>query len=162
MVNDVRGVITNVGIVSDVTLVTVYNLPNTAEITAKIFECLADGGVNVDMISLNPSQGLTQTLSFSASDGDLTSILTTVGRFKGSYPDVRTDINSKNCKLTFEGEGMKTRCGVAAAVFASLAGAGADIRLITTSETKISCLVDEVHLNAVCDAVEKDYGIKYC
>lgn len=162
MVQDIRDIITDVSVTADVTLVTVYNLPNKTEIMAKLFECLADEGVNVDMISLTPSQGLTQTVSFSASDEALTATLTTVGKIKGSYPDVRMDVNTSNCKLTFEGEAMKTRCGVAASVFASLGANGIEVKLITTSETKISCLVDEAQMATVYDVLEKVYGLTNC
>mgnify|MGYP003317376719 CR=1 FL=1 len=64
MVQDISDIITDVSVTADVTLVTVYNLPNKTEIIAKLFEALAEEGVNVDMISLTPSQLLKEPPSF--------------------------------------------------------------------------------------------------
>ena len=107
-----------------------------------------------------PLISLTYTFAYEASE--LTSTLTTVGKIKGSYPNVRMDVNTSNCKLTFKGEAMKSRCGVAASVFASLGENGVEVKLITTSETKISCLVDEAQLSTVYDVLEKVYGLTNC
>jgi aspartokinase len=112
------------------------------------------------MISLNPSQGLNQTVSFSAMDDDLSKILSTIGMFKASFPDIRTDVNSRNCKITFSGETMDTRCGVAAYVFEAFANYDVEIKLITTSETKISCLVDEAQYDKVVEILEDKFEIK--
>lgn len=159
---NIRDIITDVSVLSGNTLVTVYNLPNKTGVIAEMFECLANEGVNVDMISLTPSQGVNQTVSFSSSDGDLTKTLTTVGKIKCFYPDVRMDVNTANCKLTFKGESMKTQCGVASAVFGSLSENGIEIKLVTTSETKISCLVDEAQISTVYEVLEKVYGLTNC
>ena len=157
---DIKDIITSVNVENEITLVTVYNLPNNSESVAKIFECLAENGVNVDMISLNPSSGVYQTVSFSSNDSDLANVLSTIGFFKNSYPELRTDINTKNCKITFAGEAMRERCGVASFVFSSFGSKNIMIKLITTSETKISCLIDEAQYSVACDMLEECFGIK--
>ena len=160
MINDIREVITSVNVENGVTLVTVFNLPNNSESIADIFNCLAEKGVNVDMISLNPSSGVLQTLYFSARDGDLSDILSTLGFLKNSYRDLRIDVNTNNCKLTFAGDAMRERCGVAAFVFSSLGERNISVKLITTSETKISCLINESDYSEACDLIDKTFGIK--
>ncbi|MBQ6052442.1 MAG: ACT domain-containing protein [Clostridia bacterium] len=160
MINDIREVITSVNVENGVTLVTVFNLPNNSESIADIFNCLAEKGVNVDMISLNPSSGVRQTVSFSASDGDLSDILSTLGFLKNSYRDLRIDVNTNNCKLTFAGDAMRERYGVAAFVFSSLGERNISVKLITTSETKISCLINESDYSEACDLIDKTFGIK--
>ena len=160
MINDIREVITSVNVENGVTLVTVFNLPNNSESIADIFNCLAEKGVNVDMISLNPSSGVRQTVSFSASDGDLSDILSTLGFLKNSYRDLRIDVNTNNCKVTFAGDAMRERCGVAAFVFSSLGERNISVKLITTSETKISCLINESDYSEACDLIDKTFGIK--
>lgn len=160
MITELKDIITSVNAENDITLVTVYNLPNRTSSLSNLFTFLAKDGVNVDMISLNPSQSATQTVSFSANDFDLSNILTTVGSYKNSYPDIRMDVNTKNCKFTFAGEGMRERCGVAAFVFDAFAKVGIEIKLITTSETKISCLIDEADYTAANDMLEKAFDIK--
>ena len=160
MINDIKEIITSVNVENGVTLVTVYNLPNNPESISDIFKCLAEKGVNVDMISLNPSSGVRQTVSFSANDSDLSDILSTLGLLKKSYPDLRIDVNTNNCKLTFAGDAMREICGVAAFVFTSLGNRKISVKLITTSETKISCLIDESDYSEACDLVDKTFGIK--
>lgn len=160
MIFNIKDVITGLTVYNDITLVTVYNLPNKSTSVAKLFTLLAEADINVDMISLNPSRGLYQTVSFSAMDDDLSKILSTVGMFKTSFPDIRTDVNSRNCKITFSGETMDTRCGVAAYVFEAFAGNDVEVKLITTSETKISCLFDEVQYDKVIDLLDNKFNIK--
>ncbi len=160
MLYDIKDIITSVNVENEITLVTVYNLPNNSESVSKIFELLAENGVNVDMISLNPSSGIYQTVSFSANDSDLSNVLSTIGFFKNSYPELRTDLNTKNCKITFAGESMRERCGVAAFVFSAFSSKNITVKLITTSETKISCLIDEVQYSAAVEMLEDKFGIK--
>ncbi|MDF2685330.1 MAG: aspartokinase [Clostridia bacterium] len=157
---NIKDVITGLTFYNDITLVTVYNLPNKTTPVAKLFTLLAEADINVDMISLNPSQGLNQIVSFSAMDDDLSKILSTIGMFKTSFPDIRTDVNSRNCKITFSGETMDTRCGVAAYVFDAFANYDVEVKLITTSETKISCLVDEAQYDKVVEILEDKFEIR--
>lgn len=157
---NIKDIITGLTFYNDITLVTVYNLPNKTSSVAKLFSMLGEADINVDMISLNPSQGLSQTVSFSAMDDDLSKILSTIGIFKTSFPDIRTDVNSRNCKITFAGETMNTRCGVAAYVFEAFTVYNVEVKLITTSETKISCLVDEAQYDKVVQLLDQKFDIK--
>lgn len=157
---NIKDIIESVTVENAVTLVTVYNLPNNSDSIADIFSCLAEKGINVDMISLNPSSGVRQTVSFSAKDDDLANILSTLGLLKASYSDLRIDVNTNNSKFTFAGEKMRELCGVAAFVFSSLGEKKITVKMITTSETKISCLIDESDYSAACELVDKAYGIK--
>ena len=159
MIQNIKEIITSVNAESGITLVTVYNLPNGPDSVAQIFSSLADKEVNVDMISLNPSSGVRQTVSFSAKDEDLANILSTIGFFKNTYEELRIDINTNNCKLTFVGDAMREKCGVAAFVFNALAESKITIKLITTSETKISCLIDEADYSEACDVLDRVFGI---
>jgi aspartokinase len=159
MIDNIREIITSVNVENGITLVTAYNLPNNSESVADIFNCLAEKDVNVDMISLNPSSGVHQTVSFSANDDDLTNILSTLGMLKTTYADLRIDVNTNNCKLTFAGDAMREKCGVAAFVFNALGEKKIPVKLITTSETKISCLIDESDYSDVCDLLDKTFGI---
>ncbi len=159
MIN-IKDIIDSVTVENAVTLVTVYNLPNNSESIADIFNCLAEKNINVDMISLNPSSGVHQTVSFSAKDDDLTNILFTLGLLKASYSDLRIDVNTNNSKFTFAGEKMREMCGIAAFVFSSFDEKKISVKMITTSETKISCLIDESDYSAACELIDKTYGIK--
>jgi len=160
MNENINKIITNVSLNNDITLVTVYNLPNDLSAIAQLFKQLADNSVNVDMISLNPSQSLSQTVSFSSGGEDLPVVLSTIGSIKANFPQIRTDINSGNCKITFEGEAMKDKCGVAANIFGIIAEHGISIKLITTSETKISCLTDETEYSKTADMIENVLNIE--
>ena len=160
MQNEIKDIITSVTVENEITLVTVYSLPNSVESISQIFECLAENGVNVDMISLNPSSGVHQIVSFSANNNDLPNILSTLGLFKKTYSDLRIDVNSNNCKFTFAGDAMRDICGVAAFVFTAFATKKINIKLITTSETKISCLIDEVYYSSACDMIGDTFGLQ--
>jgi len=154
-----NSIITSVNVENEITLVTVYNLPNNTESISSVFDCLAENSVNVDMITLNPSSGVHQTVSFSASNDAFSSILSSLGFLKSMFSDLRIDANTNNCKFTFAGDAMKDKCGVAAFVFSSFSKKNIPIKLITTSETKISCLIDEIYYSTACDMVSETFGI---
>ena len=119
-------------------------MPDRPGVAGRIFKALAEAAISVDMIVQNVSRGTTPLtdLSFTVDKPDLPkarkaieAIQTEVG-FQG----VSTDENIG--KLSLVGVGMKTHAGVAAKMFETLAAEGINIGMISTSEIKISVLVD--------------------
>lgn len=114
---------------------------------------IKDCDINLDMISQNVNTDGSLAVSFSLSDNDLARAENLIDK-KISF---KTIINT--VKLTTEGAGMEHKSGVALEVLSILKGLGATVHAITTSETKISCCINNDLLAAAESALKKYYGI---
>ena len=123
--------------------VSLIGLPDTPGVAAEIFQALADASINIDMIIQNASQDGTANLSFTTAEKDLDKTIEIVSGIKE-----RTGFNSvnKDCniaKVSVIGIGMKSHVGIASKAFRALADAEINIQMISTSEIKISCVIQE-------------------
>jgi aspartate kinase len=141
------------------TLMSVADRPGIAAI---IFTALSEAGVNVDMIVQNISEEGRTDMTFSCPVGEVVraEAALTATREKGllNYAEVIADRNV--AKVSVVGIGMRSQSGVAAKMFKVLADEGINIKVITTSEIKISVLIDrkymELAVQALHDAFELD------
>jgi aspartate kinase len=135
-------VVRGVAVDKDQAKVIVSNIRDKPGSAAKVFRALADANVNVDMIVQNVGRQGVANLTFTVPQTDsakavraLEPVLTVIG---GGQVTVHEHI----AKLSVVGVGMKTHSGVAATLFQALADAGINIELISTSEIKISIVLD--------------------
>ena len=118
-------------------------MPDSPGIAAKIFTPLSEDGINVDMIVQNVSiEGHTDmTFTVPRTDFKKSIILTEkVAKKLGARSVISDD---KITKVSLVGVGMKTHSGVASKMFSALAKEGINIIMISTSEIKISCVIEE-------------------
>ncbi|MCX6945430.1 MAG: aspartate kinase [Verrucomicrobiota bacterium] len=135
-------VVRGVAVDKDQAKVIVSNIRDKPGSAAKVFRALADASVNVDMIVQNVGRQGVANLTFTVPQTDtakavraLEPVLTAIG---GGQVTVHEHI----AKLSVVGVGMKTHSGVAATLFQALADVGINIELISTSEIKISIVLD--------------------
>lgn len=152
--------ITTITVTEDVTLVTLRSSPADIRFISHVFLEIAKKGVNVDMISQTTPVGSITSLSFTVSDEQIGEILEVCALLRRETPQIKTDIHSGNCKISFSGEVMRTKPGVAAHVFDALAEIGTDIRMITTSEVDISILIPQTEYPDVRERLEKLFAAK--
>ena len=125
--------------------VTLVRVPDKPGVAARIFKALGDAAVNVDMIVQNISHGSgtpATDLSFTTDKPDLAKAQKVINGLKGEigFGDV---ISTENIgKLSIVGVGMKSHSGVAGKMFEILANEGVNIEMISTSEIKISVVID--------------------
>jgi len=151
--------VTNVSVIDEITLVSLDKVPNNTKIFAEIFTALANENINIDMISqTSPYKGHLK-VSFTISDHDLSKAIHILGKFRTTIPELRTEVNSNNCKLSVYGEAMKHIPGVAAKIFTLLSENNIEIKLVTTSEVEISCLIDEKDAETAEAAIRKAFNI---
>ncbi len=134
--------ITEVGYLSDVALVTINNIPNTPQNLAAILNEISDRQVTVDMICRTAPYKDKVNLSFTVPQESLAEVVGATAAFKALSPEISTDMNGNNTKVILSGAGMRSTYGVAAELFQVLSDADISIKLITTAETEISCLID--------------------
>jgi aspartate kinase len=123
--------------------VTVVGVPDRPGVAAGLFSALADSGTNVDMIVQNVSAQGSTDLTFTLNKDDLPfarKVIETQVALVGAKGHMARDGISK---LSVVGIGMRSHTGVAATLFQALAQAGINIQMISTSEIKISVIIDE-------------------
>ena len=124
---------------------TLVGVPDRPGVAAGIFKPLAESGVNVDVIVQNVSHGAGEPatdLSFTVEKADLPKAVSAIESAHGDlrFRELLTD--EKVAKLSVVGVGMRSHPGIAARMFEALASAGVNIQMISTSEIKISVVID--------------------
>jgi len=136
-------VVAGVALDRDVAKVTVRGVVDEPGLAAKIFEALAESQISVDMIIQNVSEDGRTDVTFTVTRGDLESARpiaeAAIGETKRHAVIFDTDV----VKVSIVGLGMRSHAGVAARMFRILGDAGINIDAISTSEIKVSCLIDE-------------------
>lgn len=127
----------------DICIVSLRDIPDISGISYRIFKTVSDAGINVDMISLPASDYGRQDISFTIHEEDKESaeIILREKQAELGYSDVV--IKDNVAKISVVGSGVKTSKGVAAKVFGILYENNISLRLISTSEIKISVFVDK-------------------
>ena len=140
-----------------VTLLQVSDRPGVA---AGIFGPLADSSVNVDMIVQNVSEdGKTTDLTFTVGQSELETAVTVLREKQSDigFGEIVADANL--VKVSVVGVGMRSHAGVAQTMFTALAEKGINIKVITTSEIKVSVLIDEEYTELALRALHTAYGL---
>ena len=154
--NKVRGLATDRH-VAKVTLVAVPDRPGVAR---AVFEPLAAAGINVDMIVQNVGHAGATDLSFTIASTELArarKLLDTVVRQLGAR-ELTTD--SAVAKVSIVGAGIQNAPGYAARMFGALADAGINIEMISTSEIRITCVIDRRHLETAARALHRAFELE--
>jgi len=137
-------VVSGAALKKDLTRVTIKNVPDRPGIAAKIFGDIASGNIVVDDIIQNVMDDNTANISFTVEHGDLQDIKSVVERIcKELGPKAMATYHGDLAKVSVVGVGMRVHTGVAQRMFKALADAAINIQNITTSEIKISCIIDK-------------------
>ena len=142
-VGEIRNRVSGIATDTNVAKITVQGVKDRPGIAANLFEPLADVGISVDVIVQNASVGGTTDLTFTVKKDDLSRATKVVEK-------VAEDLGSDGlvtalglAKVSVVGTGMQDAPGYASTMFRTLADAGINIEMITTSEIRITCLVSE-------------------
>jgi len=141
--------------------ITVVGVPDRVGEAARIFEALAESGINIDMIVQNISAASTARtdISFTLPRDDGQIAMTTLARLNGEVGYEQLLYDDRIGKVSLVGAGMRTHPGVTARFFAALAGAGVNIEMISTSEIRISVIVDEDQIDAAVTATHAAFDL---
>ncbi len=121
--------------------ITVSGVPDQPGVAARLFRAMADSGVNVDMIVQNTSEEGHTDISFTAPHDDLDNALRQAAALSEELGATGVSSTHEIARVSLVGAGMKTNPGVAASMFETLAEAGVNIDMISTSAIRISCVV---------------------
>ena len=136
-------VVSGVALNKDEAKVTICDVPDRPGIAAKIFKDIAKQDINVDMIVQNVSRTGATDMSFTVPGADLNRTIKVAKEISGKIKAGDITFDREIAKVSIVGIGMKSHSGVAANMFAALAEKGINIEMISTSEIKISVVVDK-------------------
>ena len=143
-----------------VTLVTLRNVPFDSAVIGALFTAIAEGGVNVDMISQTAPLGQSISVAFTVAQDALNTLLPVVNGFKAEHPALNLELSPGMTKLNFYDADMVNTPGVAASVFSVLGAEGVSVTMITTSVLDISLLVPEHQEEMALKACASAYGVE--
>lgn len=142
-----------------VTRVTVQGLPNELHTLSTIFTTLANHGINVDIIIQSATSATTMSISFSIRTEDLDETLKVLEFHKEQLRYETIEYESGLAKVSIVGSGMISNPGVAAEMFKVLAEHGIEVKMVSTSEIKISTVVEQSKMVAAVEALHDAFQL---
>lgn len=136
--------------------ITLRSVVDKPGIAAKIFKSLADANVNVDMIIQNVGRDGATNLGFTVPQNELTVAENVMSKIQ---PSDQIEFDSEIVKVSIVGVGMKSHSGVASLAFETLANENINIEMISTSEIKISMVVQSKYGELAVRALHKAYNM---
>ncbi len=151
-------VVTSVASVRNESRVSLIGVPDQPGVMSRVFALLSDNKIPVDMVVQNVGVKGTANISFTVAEDDLEKALqvaTTATESLGGTVQHDDELS----KVSVVGHGMQTHTGVAAQMFRVLADEGTNIKIVTTSEIKISVLIDRADCNKIVNAVHRGFRL---
>jgi aspartate kinase len=140
--------------------VTIQGVPDHPGIAARIFGALADAALSVDMIIQNVSaDGLTD-ISFTLPKTDVVEATQIMKKVAAEIDAKNVSYDSNISKISIVGAGMRSHSGVAAKMFKTLSDENINIAMISTSEIRISCVIDGKYTELAVRALHREFDLK--
>jgi len=155
-----RQLITGIAADKNEAKITVTRVPDRPGAVATIFGPLAAANINVDMIIQNIAQDKQETdVTFTVPGADLLRAQAILEERKEAIGYFRLLADGKVAKISVVGVGMRSHAGIAATMFRALADRGINIQAISTSEIKVSVLIDEDETELAVRVLHTAYGL---
>lgn len=155
-----KRIVSGVAYSRDEAKISLFGLPDNPGVSSEIFGALADANVNVDMIVQSHARtAATANMEFTVGKRDAARAVEIVraNQPKIGFDDVQ--VNEEVAKVSVIGVGMRSHTGVAKTMFQSLAEKGVNIQVISTSEIKISVLIDAAYTELAVRALHAGFGL---
>ncbi len=152
-------IISGIAFNRDEAKLTVLGVPDRPGIAYQILGPIADANIDVDMIIQNVGHDGTTDFSFTVNRGDYAKALGILEAVKSHINARAITGDNKICKVSAVGVGMRSHPGIASRMFRTLAEEGINIQMISTSEIKVSVVVDEKYLELAVRVLHKAYDL---
>jgi len=155
-----KRIVSGVAFSRDEAKITLYGLPDTPGVSSQIFGRLADANVNVDMIVQSHARAEgAANMEFTVGKRDAARAVEIVRAAQGEIGFAEVDVDEDVAKVSVIGVGMRSHAGVAKTMFSALASRGVNIQVISTSEIKISVLIEAAYTELAVRALHAAYGL---
>lgn len=153
-------VVSGIAFNRDEAAIAVTQVPHEAGVAHAILAPVSEASIEVDMIVINAPREGRVDLSFTVHRDDYAKALELTRQAAAKYAGSAVAGDDRVAKLAVVGSGMRSHAGVAAKLFETLGREGINVRLVSTSEIKISALVAEKDLERAVRALHKAYGLE--
>ena len=155
-----KRIVSGVAYSRDEAKITLFGLPDQPGVSRMIFEGLADANVNVDMIVQSRARASdVANMSFTVGKRDAALAMRIVESHKSEIGFETAEVDEDVAKVSVVGVGMRSHTGVAKTMFGALADRGVNIQVISTSEIKISVLIESAYTELAVRALHAAYGL---
>ena len=155
-----KRIVSGVAYSRDEAKISLFGLPDHPGVSSIIFGALADANVNVDMIVQSHARiADTANMEFTVGKRDAGRAVEIVRSLQGQVGFEDVKVNEDVAKVSVIGVGMRSHAGVAKTMFGALAEKGVNIQVISTSEIKISVLIDAAYTELAVRALHAAYGL---
>ena len=151
--------ITGMAIDNNDAIITLDYVPYSIQVISDIFNRLAKKDVNIDMISQTSPRDNSVSVSFTVPKTELKEAKEVLSYFESKYPEIRVNIKEDITKLSVVGIGMRSQSGVAARIFALLAKENIEIDMVTTSEIKISYVINPENQQRAIQVIAEEFDL---
>ena len=152
-------VISGIAFSRDEAKITVIGVPDKPGIAYQILGPIADANIDVDMIIQNVGHDGATDFSFTVVRADLAKAVKVLEGVQSHIGARSIETDDAMCKVSIVGVGMRSHPGVASQMFRTLAEEGINIQMISTSEIKISVVIDDKYLELAVRALHKAFGL---
>jgi aspartate kinase len=139
--------------------ITVVGVPDRPGIAAAILGPVGDANIEVDMIVQNVAADASTDFTFTVHRNDFDRAHEVIKRVAGELGAKGVRTANDICKVSLVGVGMRSHAGIASKMFKALAGDGINIKMISTSEIKISVVIDDKYLELAVRTLHKAFGL---
>ncbi|MCF6324201.1 MAG: aspartate kinase [Gammaproteobacteria bacterium] len=154
-----QALISGIAFNRDEAKVTMLGVPDQPGVAHKILGPIADSNIELDMIIQNVAEDATTDFTFTVHRNDFDKSLAIMEETANKLGAREVTGDSKIVKVSIVGVGMRSHAGIASTMFETLAKEGVNIRMISTSEIKISVVVDEKYLELSVRALHEAFGL---
>jgi len=152
-------IISGIAFNRDEAKLTLLGVPDKPGIAYQILGAISDANIDVDMIIQNVGHDGSTDFSFTVNRGEFAKAQGILEGVKSSLGAREVSGDNKICKVSAVGVGMRSHPGVASKMFKALADEGINIQMISTSEIKISVVIDEKYLELAVRVLHKAFGL---
>ena len=139
--------------------VTVDGVPDRPGIASRLFTALADANIVIDMIVQNVSHDKMTDITFTVAKADTKKAQKIMQELAGEIGAKGVEVDESIAKVSIVGLGMRSHAGIASKMFSLLSNEGINIEMISTSEIKISCVIEGKYGELAVRALHSGFGL---
>jgi len=153
-------VISGIAFTRDEAKLSILGVPDVPGMAFKVFGPISDANIEVDVIVQNVGVNLTNDITFTVQRKDADKAAGILEKAAKELGANKIQVDNKVAKVSLVGVGMRSHAGIASKMFGALAAESINIQLITTSEIKISVVIEEKYMELAVRALHAAFGLK--
>jgi aspartate kinase len=154
-----KAVVSGIAFNRDEAKLTIRGIPDQPGVAYKVLGAISAANIEIDVIVQNVAKDNSATITFTVHRNDLTQAEKLLKQIAADLGAQEVDADDRIAKVSIVGVGMRSHAGVASQMFESLANEGINIQLITTSEIKITVVIEERYLELAVRALHSGFDL---